>query len=148
MMDYAFNHQNIWSRLSVIIELKAEEHNESIHYIQHKSSDKAIWEFYLQRKGRKLQTLWSLLSVSLLIFNFCPPLGFSLSLLMLLYVVTPRPAIRHHRCLICSYSLGSPVCLLIPSTSSSTFSFFPWSLLSAPLLPVVHLGENKPEMAV
>lgn len=43
----------------------------------------------------------------------------SLFLLMLLCVVTPRPAITHHRCLISSYSLGNRVCLLLPSTSCS-----------------------------
>lgn len=36
-------------------------------------------EFYLHRKLQKLQTLWSLLSVSLLIFKFCPLPSFSLS---------------------------------------------------------------------
>ncbi len=79
MMDCASNQPNIWSRRTVIRKLRAEEDNESIHYMQHESNDKTIWEFYLQRKGRKLQALWSLLSVSLLIFYFCPLLSFSLS---------------------------------------------------------------------
>lgn len=41
------------------------------------NNDKTTWEFNLQRIGQKLQTLWSLLSVSLLIFKFCPPPHFS-----------------------------------------------------------------------
>lgn len=43
-------------------------------------SDKTVWMSYLQREGHTLQAIWSfLLSVSLLIFNFCPLPRFSLS---------------------------------------------------------------------
>lgn len=44
------------------------------------SNNESVWltKFYLQRKGWILQALWSLLSVSLLILNFCPLPCFSL----------------------------------------------------------------------
>lgn len=63
-----------------------------------------------------------------------------LFLLILLYVVTPRPALRHHHSLICSYSLGNPVCLLIPSTYSSPilpsyFLFLPQESLVTSQVP-------------
>lgn len=72
----------------------------------------------------------------------------SLFRLMLLYVVTPCRVIRHHCHLI---SHGNPSCLLIPSISSllscpSTFSIFPWSLLSLFGLPDVHLRANIPQI--
>lgn len=64
----------------------------------------------------------------------------SLFLLILLCVVTPRPALRHHHSLICSYSLGNPVCLLIPSTYSSPilpsyFLFLPQESLVTSRVP-------------
>lgn len=50
------------------------------HIIFTTCSDKTVWMFYLLRKGQTLQALWSLLlSVSLLIFSFCPLPHFSLS---------------------------------------------------------------------
>lgn len=148
-MDYALNQQNIWSRLTVVMKLKAAEHNESIHYSHHVWSDKTDWEFYLPRERDRNCRLFGPYCQFLLLFS--TPLLFlvSLFLLMPLCVVTPRPAIRHRRFLICSYSLGNPICLLIPCTASSpTFSSFPRSLLSPPVLPVVRLGTNNPETAV
>ncbi len=68
----------------------------------------------------------------------------SLFLLMLLCVVTPRPTIRHHRCLICSYSLGNSVCLLIPSTSSSPLlpSYFLFLPQESPVTSCVLSGTS------
>lgn len=90
-----------------------------------------------------MASLWSPLSVYVLIFNFCPHPPF-LFLLMLLCVVTPRRVIRHHCHLI---SLGNLCCLLIPSASSLlssplAFSILPRSLLSLFGLPVVRLGTK------
>lgn len=149
MIDYALKQQNVWSRLAVIMMLTAVEHNETIHYSPYVQWQNSALSSTVTERDRNCRVFGPYCQF-LSLFSSSVLSTVSLFLLMFLCVVTPRPAIRHHRCLICSYSLGNPVCLLIPSTSSSSvlpsyFFFFPRSLLSLPVLPVAHLGTNNSE---
>lgn len=124
--DYAAYQEKVI--ISVIVKLKIVKTNKKQHYISHMCSE---W-YFLIISAQYCHFFFSFLSSVLV-----PILLF---LLILLYVVTPRPALRHHHSLICSHCLGNPVCLLIPSTYSSPilpsyFLFLPQESLVTSQVP-------------
>lgn len=113
------------------MKLKEKEHNLSIHYIQLMRNNSSVF-----REKDRHSSLFGPYCQFLSLFSTSVLFPIFLFLLMPLCVVTPRPTIRHRRCLVCSCSPGNPVCLLIPSTSASPpLTFFPRSLLSPPSAP-------------
>lgn len=122
------------------MKLKAKEHHLSIHYILHMRNNSSVF-----REKDRHSSLFGPYCQFLSLFSTSVLFPVSLFLLMLLCVVTPRPTIKHRRCLVCSRSPGNPVCLLIPSSSSSPpLSFFPRSLLSPPSAPSSTSWNKQP----
>lgn len=125
MTDYALNQQNMWTRHSHYEPESSEiKHSESRIIFTTCVMTKLSGSFTFRKRDRHCRLFGppycQFLSLFLSLFSTSVLFLVSFFLLMLLCAVNPRPAIWHHRCLICSYSLGNPVCLLIPSTSTSS----------------------------